>query len=117
MIASVTTSVLKDVAAMCAAITNNWNVDAIESCRDNDVELAVHSVGRKYIKVVRKLKHESADRTGYVYMFVNKLTGECYGVKSWNQADSLMMGTVNQFIENPHMCSIYGSFAYLPKRN
>lgn len=116
MTASTITTVLEDVAAMCAAITNNWNVDAIESGRDNATILDVYSVGKKYIKVVRKLNHESADRTGYVYMFVNKLTGECYGVKSWNQADSLMRGTVKQFTMHPQMCSVYGGFVYIKKR-
>jgi hypothetical protein len=101
---------------LCEVVENNWKVDAIESGRDNHYTLAVHSVGRKYIKVTSKMNTDPDNRIGHAYMFIDKNNGNCYGVKSWNQADSLNRGTVINFIENPHMCSPYGSFAYLPRR-
>ena len=117
MTASVTTSVLEDAAILCAVVENNWKVDAIESGRENHYTLAVHSVGKRYIKLTSKMNTDPDNRIGHAYMFIDKVTGICYGVKSWNQADKLNRGTVTNFIENPQMCSPYGSFAYLPKRN
>jgi hypothetical protein len=111
------TSIVKDAAILCGVVKNEWKVNAIESGQENYYTLMVHSVGRKYIKVVSKMNTDPVDRIGHAYMFIDKVTGKCYGVKSWNQADSLVRGTVTNFIDHPEMCSPYGGFAYLPKHN
>jgi len=115
--ADMSTSTVKDAAILCGVVKNEWKVNAIESGHENHYTLVVHSVGRKYIKITSKMNTDPADRIGHAYMFIDKVTGNCYGVKSWNQADSLVRGTVNNFIDHPEMCSPYGGFAYLPKNN
>ena len=108
-------SIIKDAAILCDVVQNEWKVNAIDSGRENHYTLIVHSVGRKYIKITSKMNTDPVDRIGHAYMFIDKVTGKCYGVKSWNQADSLVRGTVTNFIDHPEMCSPYGGFAYLPK--
>lgn len=111
-----TSTILEKAHILCKNVENEWKLVAMENSREVHYTLSVHSVGKKYIKVTSKLSTDPADRTGGVYMFINKLTGNCYGVKSWNQADKLCRGTVDNFIDYPEMCSPYGGFAYLPKR-
>jgi hypothetical protein len=111
------TSTIKDAAILCGVVKNAWKVNAIESGHENHYTLIVHSVGRKYIKITSKMNTDPVDRIGHAYMFIDKVNGKCYGVKSWNQADSLVRGTVTNFIDHPEMCSPYGGFAYLPKHS
>jgi chromosome condensin MukBEF ATPase and DNA-binding subunit MukB len=110
------TTILDAATKLCEVVQNEWKIDALESGRDNHYTLKVHSVGRKYIKLTSKMNTDPEDRIGHAYMFIDKVSGKCYGVKSWNQADKLVRGTVDNFINNPHMCSAYGGFAYLPNR-
>ena len=112
-----TSSIITQIENMCKVVQNEWKVNSIESGCDNYTTLNVHSVGRKYIKVTCKRNTDPSDRVGSTYMFIDKNTGKCYGVKSWNQADtSLVRGVVQNFIDHPEMCSPYGHFAYLPRR-
>ena len=112
-----TASIISVAESLCKEVTNEWKVTSIENGHESHSILTVHSVGRKYIKLTVRKDHEPEDWAGYAYMFIDKNTGDCFSVKSWNQADtSLVRGKAINFVDHPYMCSPYGHFGYLPHR-
>ncbi|AEC53176.1 hypothetical cyanophage protein [Synechococcus phage S-CRM01] len=100
------------VEGLIEVLNERWKVDAIESGHIYYHQLT-YSSGGKFYKLICNYGCGHYGNQRSVYMFVDKLTGNCYKAASWNARAAGVRYTMDQLIENPELCDPYGSFLYL----
>ena len=103
------------IEALIEVLNNEWKVNAIESGRPVYTQLELEE-GRKYIKVWSYgVGREGRCRGNSCWMFVDKVTGECYKPASYKSPAKGVR--FNLLVEEQHewLCDNadpYGSFLY-----
>jgi hypothetical protein len=95
--------------ALLEVLNDEWKVSAIESGHVFYHQLT-YAVGKRYYKIIAN-DDPGAHRS--VWMFVDKVTGNCYKPATWNARAAGVRYTMDQLIENPDLCDPYGSFLYI----
>ena len=106
-------TVEQQVEALIEVLNNEWKVKSLESGHSvyNQLE---YTVGRKYIKVLSYLVGEEKRLYGrYVWMFVDKKSGECYKPASWKAPAIHVRYLIKELADHTDICDPYGSFLYL----
>ena len=100
------------IESLIEVLNDRWRVDAIESGHSFYHQLT-YTVGGKFYKLINFYDGPSAGAGRSVYMFVDKVTGNCYKPATWNARAAGVRFTIEQLVESPETCDPYGSFLYI----
>jgi len=97
-------------------INERWWLDMTESGHPHAYKAFIQP-GKKYLKVVVcdvTSKHEGYDgsKSGRVFMFVDKNTGDCYKPASFKAPAKGVRFNIDFLADHPEVVDPYGSFLY-----
>jgi hypothetical protein len=89
----------QSIQKLCDLLSEQWRRQYPKS----DMNTLTYSVGKKYYKLIQD---------NAVYCFIDK-DGNVYKSASWKAPAKGIRFHIDQLIEQPQLCDMFGSFLYL----
>ena len=93
----------QSIEKLCDILTKQW----AESRYSNTPKL-IYSKGKKYYKLIQD-DHRNSNRS--VYCFID-VAGNVYKASSWTVPAKGIRFHIDQLLETPELCDMFGSFLY-----